>query len=115
MSVDESVSNLRKRRGTVRKSITSLAKNVSELGKRADDSATPAHATILLSWLEHLDSDLKVLHFKLIDLIRDDDERTLDKEQDYLESTTTMLLASSFRSKSYLLLLLFLKPVLLVL
>ena len=78
------MSNLRKRRGTVRKSITSLGKNVSELGKRADDSATPAHA-ILLSSLEHLDSDLKVLHFKLIDLIRDDDERTLDKEQDYLD------------------------------
>ena len=85
MSVDESVSNLRKRRGTIRKSITSLAKNVSELGKRADDSATPANATIVLSSLEYLDSDLKVLHFKLIDLIRDDDERTLDKEQDYLD------------------------------
>ena len=113
MSVDESVSNLRKRRGTVRKFITSLAKNVSELGKRADDSATPAHATILLSSLEHLDSDLKVLHFKLIDLIHDDDERTLDKEQDYLDKHNDDVTSIKLQIQE-LLLLLFLKPGLLV-
>ena len=76
-------SNLRKRRGVVRASITRLGNRLKELEGSPDLPNIAEHAQQLTSKLESLDSEFRVHHLQLIDLI--DDDPTLEKEQDTLD------------------------------
>ena len=77
------ISNIRKRRGVVRASITRLGNRLKELEEAPDLPNTADHAQQLTSKLETLDSDFRVHHLQLVDLI--DDAPTLEKEQDTLD------------------------------
>ena len=79
------LSNLRKRRGTVRKMITRLGNRLPELEAAAGQPDTVEHAKQLIAKLENSSSELKSIHFQVIDLIDAKEERALDKEQDYLD------------------------------
>ena len=77
--------NLRKRRGTIRQMITRLGNRLPEIegdtaGPNAADCAKQQTAK-----LESLASELKSIHFSLIDLIDTDDESALEREQDYID------------------------------
>ena len=85
MSSEETIGNLRRRRGTVRRSLTKLGDTVGDLEVNSDKEDAAAHAKLLIDSLDQLDSDFKSFHFKVIDLIRDDDEKTMDKEQEHLD------------------------------
>ena len=85
MSSEETIGNLRRRRGTVRRSLTKLGDTVGDLEVNSDKEDAAAHAKLLIESLDQLDSDFKSFHFKVIDLIRDDDEKTMDKEQEHLD------------------------------
>ena len=84
-SLHHELSKLRKRRGVVRASITWLDNRLKELEDIADQPGTPDHARQLAAKLEVLDSELKTYHFQLIDLLDDEDEESLEKEQDVLD------------------------------
>ena len=74
-------SNLRKRRGVVRASVTRLNERIFELEGTTDvhHITDPAHQ--LLTKLQTLDSDFKKAHFDLIDLIDEADTTSLENEQ----------------------------------
>lgn len=79
------ISNLRKRRGVVRASITRLGNRLKELEGDPDQPDTADHAQQLTTKLESLDSDFKVHHLQLIDLIDSEDVSMLNIEQDTLD------------------------------
>ena len=79
------ISNLRKRRGVVRASITRLGNRLKELEEAPDLPNTADHAQQLTTKLESLDSDFRVHHLQLINLIDSEEVSTLDKEQDTLD------------------------------
>lgn len=89
--------NLRKRRGTVRKMITRLGNRLPELEGATDDSDTAEHAKQQIAKLESLASELKSIHFSLLDLIDAEDERALEKEQDYLDKCDDDVTSFVFR------------------
>ena len=69
----------------MRRSLTKLGDTVGDLEVNSDKEDAAAHEKLLIDSLDHLDSDFKSLHFKVIDLIRDDNERTMNKEQEHLD------------------------------
>lgn len=73
--------NLRKRRGVVRRSVTRLSDQISDLEATADELRTAEHARQLLTKLQTLDSDFRKIHFELIDLIDEENTEALDTEQ----------------------------------
>ena len=77
----------RRRRGTVKASITRLTSKLSELERASDDPTTLGHTQRMLSKLA-LDRDYKTYHYSIIDLIADDEdtETNLVKEQDELDN-----------------------------
>ena len=79
------ISNLRKRRGVVKASITRLAKNLRELEGRTEEPSTLGLAQRMTQRLDTLDAEFKQLHSALIDLIDEKDEEPLQKEQDTLD------------------------------
>ena len=92
------ITNLKKRRGTVRASVTNLKNRVSELEARADI----APASRLESARQHKvkltthDSDFRKHHFELIDLLEstddlDREQRVLDEHDDIVTSLFTRL------------------------
>ena len=74
---------LRKRRSVVRASITRLFTCLKDLESKADQPTTLDLAQQMSKKLESLDSDFKLHHYALIDLI--DDIESMLKEQDILD------------------------------
>ena len=75
---ERSVSVLRKRRGVVRASITRLTSRIKELESKADQPTTIDLARQTKDKLKSLDSEFKVHHYAVVDVI--DDETALQKE-----------------------------------
>ena len=75
---EAAISNGRKKRETVKASITRLLTCVGELETAVDQLDTPDHTQCSLIRLETLNSEYKVHHFTLIDLI--EDEAVLQRE-----------------------------------
>ena len=76
----------RKKRGTVKGSVTRIKNRFRDLSERAAGGYTPeivGHAKLLLAKLEALDADFKTCHLSLIDSI--EDEGLLDQEQEILD------------------------------
>ena len=81
---EAAISNGRKKRGTVKASITRLLAHVGELETAVDQPDTLDHAQRSLIRLGTLNSEYKVHHFALIDLI--EDEAVLQREQENLDN-----------------------------
>ena len=82
--IEAAVSNGRKKKGTVKASITRLLARVGKLETAVDQPNTLDHAQHSLIRLETLNSEYKVHHFALIDLI--EDEAVLQREQENLDN-----------------------------
>ena len=78
------ISNGRKKRGTVKASITRFLARIGELETAVDQPDTLNHTQRSLIRLETLNSEYKVHHFPLIDLI--EDEAVLQREQEDLDN-----------------------------
>ena len=81
---EAALSNGRKKRRTVKASITRLLTRVGELETAVDQADTLDHAQRSLIRLETLNSEYKVHHLALIDLI--EDEAILQREQENLDN-----------------------------
>ena len=80
-----SQATLRKRRGVVLASITRLATKLRELETRAHEPSALKLAHRMSQKIESLDSEFRAHHFALIDVVPDEDEETLLKEQKTLD------------------------------
>ena len=78
------MSNGRKKRGTVKASITRLLARIGELEMAVNQPNMLDHAQCSLIRLETLNSEYKVHHFPLIDLI--EGEAVLQREQEDLDN-----------------------------
>ena len=72
MAEQRALSNLRKRRGVVRASITRLEKRLGDLEATPDGVGVGGNAQQLTGKLEGLDVEFKSLHLQLVDLIDED-------------------------------------------
>ena len=75
--------SLRRRRGVTRASITRLGTRLKDLEGRVDQADTLALAQQAKQKLEKLDSDFKLRHYDLIDVV--ENEEVLRKEQETLD------------------------------
>ena len=66
----------------VRKSVTRLGTRLRELEETADQPGSADHVAQLVARLDGLESEFKSIHFQVIDA---EDEKSLDKEQEYLD------------------------------
>ena len=80
------VSNLRKRRGVTRASITKLFTRLKTLESKVDESTTFDLAQQLTPNLKSLDAQFKDQHFLIIDAIDESDVDSLAKEQEVLDN-----------------------------
>jgi len=90
---------LRRRRGTVKASITKLTTKVAELEARDSDPSVIGHAQQLLKRLETLDANFKTHQLAIID-IQDEgqlgaEQETLDKHDDDVTELSVRLQALS--------------------
>jgi len=77
--------------------ITRLGNRLSELEEAADHPDTADHARQQIAKLENLTSELKSIHFQVIDLIDAEDERSLEREQEYLDKLDDDVMSFVFR------------------
>lgn len=83
MSEEATPATLRRRRGVVRASITRLSSRLNDLEGKTDQATTHDITQRTSLKLTKLDSEFKTYHYRLIDLIDDDD--TLEREQAVLD------------------------------
>ena len=88
------INALRRRRGVVRASITRLTTRLRELESKTDQPDTVARAQQLLSKLNGLDTDFKVIHLQIVDLVSKDED--LVAEQDILDNHEDKVASLSF-------------------
>ena len=93
------LTKLRRRRGVVRASLTRLESRVQELERLSDQPSTVDYAKHLAEKLETLDAEFKSHHLQLIDMIGEDDDDTLEKEQDVLDNYDDQVTDVSIRLK----------------
>ena len=89
-------SNLRKRRGAAKASITKLASQLKQLESKVHEPLTLKLAQQLVPNFNSLDARFKEQHFLIIDLLEEGNETSLEKEQEVLdnhdEELSTLLL-----------------------
>ena len=90
---------VRKRRGTVRSSITRLVNRLSALERKAAEPTTFDLAQDLAKRLRELDQDFRKYHYELLDLIDEEDEDALDKEQADLDNHDDVIDDTNVRIK----------------
>jgi len=78
--------NLRKRRGAQRGSVTRLETRVAELEDIANQPGTADHARQILTKLRVYEEEFKNLHFQIIDSVDEEDDVTLNAEQTVLDT-----------------------------
>ena len=83
MDEASTLSNLHKKRGVPRSSITRLGNRLRELKSDPEVAGISNHAKELLVMLDEADSDFKSLHYQVLDLIDESDDVALRKEQIY--------------------------------
>ena len=85
MEEARALSNLRKKRGTAKSSVTRIGNRLRELEADPGAAGAPDRAKQLLRKLDDADSDFKALHFQVLDSIDENDDEALEKEQDILD------------------------------
>ena len=78
-------SEIRRRRGVVRRSITNLGKRLTELEELTDKTEAYCHAQRLSTRLATLDSEFKSLQYELMATIDETDEESIASEQSALD------------------------------
>ena len=76
---------LRKRKGVVRASITHFNTRMKDLEGKVHEPATLNLAHRMSQKLDFLDADFKMHHYALIDVVGENDEAILAKEQETLD------------------------------
>ena len=79
-------SNLRKRRGAIKASITKLTSQIKQLESKVHEPTTFELAQQLVPNLNSLDARFKEHHFSIIDNIDEKDIESLAKEQEVLDA-----------------------------
>ena len=79
------LSNLRKRRGTTKGSITKLLNQVKALEPKTHEALALDLANQLLPNLKSLDEQFKTQHFSIVDAIDEGDTESLAKEQEVID------------------------------
>ena len=79
------LSNLHKKRGAARSSVTRLSNRLKDLEADPEVPGASDRAKHLLSKLNEADSDFKTLHYQVLDVIDERDDEALQKEQDILD------------------------------
>ena len=92
-------SNVRKRRGTVRGSITRLTNRLSALEDQVAEPSTFDLAQGLATKLAELDQEFRRHHYQLLDLIDEGDEEALRQEQTDLDGHDDAIDDASMRIK----------------
>ena len=85
MDEARALSSLHKKQGVARSSVTHLGNRLRELESDPEAASVPDRVKQLLLKLNEADSDLKSLHFQVLDLIDENDHEALKKEQDILD------------------------------
>ncbi len=91
---DDSISNVRKRRGVIRSSLTKLITKTKEI----ESSGSPLkrdRAQQALIKLDSLDNEFRAQHFQLIDYLEEEDE--LSEQQEVLDQTDDDIATMRFR------------------
>ena len=91
------LANAKKRRGVARASLTRLSNRLKELDGEAGEHKTLELAQRMLQKLTDLDSEFRSHHHSLVDLI--DDEETLAREQDVLDTHDDLIAELTVRVK----------------
>ena len=78
------LSSLRKKRGASRSAVTGLGNWLRDLESDPEAAGTSDRAKQLLVKLDDADSNFKTLNFQVLDIIDENDEEALKKEQDIL-------------------------------
>ena len=81
---ERALTSQRRKRGVVKASITRLQSKITALESSLEDPDSPARARQIAEKLRELDSDFKVQHFALIELI--ENEEDLQREQEVLDT-----------------------------
>ena len=81
---DRSLSNLRKRRGVIKRSITRLVNTLKTLEANSDDPDVGDRARPLIAKLEGWDKDFVSIHLEIVDLLEEESE-DLEKEHEVLD------------------------------
>ena len=85
MEEARALSNLHRKRGVSRSSVTRLGNRLRELKSDPEAAGISDRAKQPLAKLDEADSDFKSLHYQLLDLIDESDDEALKKEQDILD------------------------------
>ena len=85
MDEARALSSLHKKREVARSSVTRLGNRLRELESDPKAADVLDCAKQLLLKLDEADSDFKSLHFQVLDLIDENDDEALKKEQDILD------------------------------
>ena len=93
------VSGVRKRRGTVRSSITRLINRLSILEGKAAEALTFDLTQGMAKKLGELDQEFRQHHYQLLDLIEEEDEDALDNEQKELDKHDDLIDEINMRIK----------------
>ena len=85
MDKARALSSLHKKQEVARSSVTRLGNRLRELKSDPEAAVVSDHAKQLLLKFNEGDSDFKSLHFQVLDLIDENDDEALKKEQDKLD------------------------------
>ena len=94
------LSSLRKKRGASRSTVTRLGNQLRDLESDPEAAGASDRAKQLLVKLDDADSDFKTLHFQVLDIIDENDEEALKKEQDILDQHEDTVAALILRIQS---------------
>ncbi len=93
------ITGARKRRGTIRSSITRLINRLSVLEGKTADYATLDLAQDAAKKLGELNQEFRTHHYQLLDLIEEEDDEALAKEQKELDSHDDVIDDTNVRIK----------------
>ena len=85
MDKARALSSLHKKQEVARSSVTRLGNRLRELKSDPEAAVVSDHAKQLLLKFNEADSDFKSLHFQVLDLIDENDDEALKKEQYILD------------------------------
>ena len=93
------LSNLRKRRGVAKRSLTNLFGKIRDLETEPNASTAADRAEQLLTRLQELDASFRAAHLDVIDLIEEESD-DLDKEHEVLDRHEDEISTASLRLRS---------------
>ena len=100
MDEARALSNLHKKQGVPRSTVTRLGNRLRELESDPEVAGVSDHAKQLLVKLDEADSYFKSLHYQVLDLMDESNDEALKKEQDILDQHEDAVAALILRIQS---------------